>query len=1208
MEKNSTLDNTRTTEDILYFGSHLNMGRHNMLLIINHVTEVFKHLGFKTFNNDEDIWSDKQHVNEGNILLNIFDPEKEKYQDERFRVFNYLIKRHHLPFLRIFTNQVLNDTGEIQNPEKKDMLIDFEGAHVFINKIFRELNKFRDSYTHYLSISKDGKALPKKRSIDPELTKDLKTLFYYAPEFSFIRHNVLKQESKEEYETKVKAYYKDIRIKYRLFEGDESAGNLTDQGLFFFVNLFLERSHAIKFLKRFRGFKNETLPPFKATIQTFTTYALKIPDVRLDNDFPKQALLMEILSELNRCPKELYQVLGKEDKAKFDPKLEQSAIDNILENVNYGELSDEHLERAIKELVVLKRHDDRFPYFALRYLDEMNLLSQIRFQVYLGKVVLKSYFKDDLGIERRILKPIYAFGKLSDFENKEEDILSELKKTLPSDCHQDILWDQYKPHYNISQNNIPFYIFNDTDPKVLLPRLPIKGRKDDSYSKKPAGFLSIHSLPKFVMTFLVPPLDRNGEKKIIEFVKSTNGFILNYENIENLQNKIQYTPETFTRRMVKNRTLLNKEKKVCYVTKSEIEDLSKKCEISFEGLMKLSREELSKKYNNLSPREIEVFSQYKYEHMLASRKEILMTEVYNNFPDLNLEFKYLPGKIRDKLLKIKTDEKKLIKNRIKSEISHTRYLVKKADNASKTNTTLKVGEMATELARDITRMVIDENIKKKITNPYANRLQNLIAYFSLNKNEIVHLLMNELKLFDTAKGHVFLTRELIEKSTGVLDFYINYFNKKIEYFDATFKDFLASQSEYEFKKALPLKYVNLIKKTFEFDTVIWFAHKNNMPVNIPFNLFDNLINKKLKYKIRENTVKMTFNKLLELYVGKDCQPYYKFNREYYSVEKDQTESINILLLSSKDIQKNYSKRAVDNEKQIRFTQAKDRILKLMSEQLILDSGSVKSDIAINLKDIYPGSELSALNSQAEFKHKLKKQGDNGEEFFTVIAKDSESQIRQIKEWGALPEEERKIWNDLKSKEAKEEFLKGKSDKEKLTFNAQQWYQWTNADFGRFRRFLKDKRIPHLSKYFESNTIPFDLLEYQLFQYTIYRDKMFDKVFELEKRMSELFFDDLAKIKLQKNDSFPEVSFKFYIEVLKIKNFSFNEYKLSMGRNSVSHTQVAYYNEIPKITQENIDEFESRKTEKGYKEILTFNIPKQIYEIFSEEVDQVLSKF
>ncbi|HRQ30299.1 MAG TPA: type VI-B CRISPR-associated RNA-guided ribonuclease Cas13b, partial [Saprospiraceae bacterium] len=1103
MEKNSLQDTTRTKDDVLYFGSYLNMGRHNVYLIINHVTEVFKHLGFRKLNDDEDIWSEKEQVNEGNILLNIFDPKKEKYQDERFRVFNYLIKRHHLPFLRIFTNQVLNDSGEIQNPEKKDMLIDFEGAHVFINKIFRELNEFRNSYTHYLSLSNEGTPLPKKLQINVELIKDLKTLFYYAPEFSFIRHNVLKQESKEEYETKVKAYYNDIRRKYRLFEGDESAGKLTDQGLFFFVNLFLERSNAIKFLKRFRGFKNETLPPFKATIQSFTTYALKIPDVRLDNDFPKQALLMEILTELNRCPKELYQVLGKEDKAKFDPKLEQSAINNILENVNYDELSDEHLEQAIKELVVLKRHDDRFPYFALRYLDEMNLLSQIRFQVYLGKVELKSYFKDDLGIERRILKPIYAFGKLSDFDNKEEDILRELKKNLPPDC-QDIHWDQYKPHYNISQNNIPFYIFNDTDPKVLLPRLPIKGRQEDRYSKKPAGFLSIHSLPKFVITFLVPPLDRNGEKKIIEFVKSTNGFILNYENIENLQNKIQYAPETFTRRMVKNRTLLNKEKKVCYVTKSEIEDLTKKCEISFEDLMKLSREELSKKYKNLSPREIEVFSQYKYEHMLASRKEILMTEVYNNLPDLNLEFKYLPGKIRDKLLKIKTDEKKLIKNRIKSEISHTRYLVKKADNASKTNTTLKLGEMATELARDITRMVIDENIKKKITNPYANRLQNLIAYFSLNKNEIVQLLMNELKLFDTAKGHVFLTRELIEKSTGVLDFYINYFNKKIEYFDATFKVFLASPSEYEFKKALPLKYVNLIKKTFEFDTVKWFAHKNNMPVNIPFNLFDNLINNKLKYKIRENTVKMTFSKLLEIYVKYDCQPFYKFNREYNSVEKDQTESINILLLSSKDIQKNFSKRAVDNEKQIRFTQAKDRILKLMIEQLIVDSGSVISDIDFNLEDIYPGSEQSALNSPAEFRHKLKRQGNNGEEFLTVVAKDSESQIRQIKEWGELPKAERKIWNNLKSKEEKEEFLKSKNDKEKLTFNAQQWYQWTNADFGRFRRFLKDKRIPKLSKYFESKTIPFDLLEYQLFQYTIYREKMFDKVFELEKRMSELF--------------------------------------------------------------------------------------------------------
>ena len=50
------MENKRTlTNDPQYFGAYLNMARHNVFLIINHLTETFNHLGFQPIKSDENI-------------------------------------------------------------------------------------------------------------------------------------------------------------------------------------------------------------------------------------------------------------------------------------------------------------------------------------------------------------------------------------------------------------------------------------------------------------------------------------------------------------------------------------------------------------------------------------------------------------------------------------------------------------------------------------------------------------------------------------------------------------------------------------------------------------------------------------------------------------------------------------------------------------------------------------------------------------------------------------------------------------------------------------------------------------------------------------------------------------------------------------------------------------------------------------------------
>jgi hypothetical protein len=425
-----------------YFGAYLNMARHNMILLVNRLTEKFKYLGFDRLGDDEEIANGKH------ILYDIFNPAKTEYEIDRFKVYKFLVRRHYLPFIKIFHEKLGVQLDE--NP-----VVDYENLHKFLTEVFTLLSNLRNSYSHYLALDENGKQINTRKPVISELVSEkLELLFKESPEFSFERFS----------ETQTKENFKHLES-YQLFDGNK----LTEHGFYFFINLFLERKYASKFLKKIRGFKNETTPPFRATLQAFTAYCVTVPDERLGNADRKQSLLMEMLNELQRCPKALYRLLSEDDKKIFEPQIEIEGINNILLNsTNYEKISDEDIDKLLFELTTLKRHDDRFPYFALRFMDEFGLLPNIRFQIVLGKLQTKKYDKT-IGketINRRIIKQVNAFGKLSDFEDKEEEVLKELGVD-----DNEIYFDQFAPHYNMENNKIPFYLFGGSD-KIKYP-LPL---------------------------------------------------------------------------------------------------------------------------------------------------------------------------------------------------------------------------------------------------------------------------------------------------------------------------------------------------------------------------------------------------------------------------------------------------------------------------------------------------------------------------------------------------------------------------------------------------------------------------------------------------------------------------------------------------------------------------------------------------------------
>jgi hypothetical protein len=1160
------MENKRTlANDPQYFGSYLNMARHNVFLVINHLTETFNHLPFEPIKDDADI------IDGNNILATIFDTSKTQFEDERRKIYNYIVRRHFFPFFKIFTQENLETEDKISK-DATDITIDYDGLHSFIKKSFEELNKFRNAYTHFLAIDDNGNKLNRKVNFDIQLKPTLELLFKYAPRFSYIRNS--QTQSVEDYDH--------ILEKYQIFE-DFQNNEFTEQGLFFFINLFLERSYATKFLKKFKRFKNETTPPFRATIQAFTTYTLKIPDVRLGNDNPKQSLLMEVLSELNKCPKELFNHLTDKDKKTFDPKLEALEKENvILNSTNYEDINDDDLDDVIKELTALKRHDDRFPYFALRFLDEMDVLKDIRFQITIGKLVTKRYNKTIIGNEqdRRIIKTINAYGKLSDFENKEQEILDLLKKDLNDD---EVKFEQFAPHYNMNNNKIAFYVFNENEDKIKYPNVFENKKDNTTLQNNPTGFISIHDLPKLLLLQNIDPSKKLSETLIKTFLAETNINIFDKNILAEIKSKTNYDPETFTKKVFDKKKLQEKKGKIHFVTQEQENKLLLEYKLTKDQLHLCSKDDFKKKTKN--EKDIETFSQIKYRFYVKQRRE----ELQRNLPK-GILVNQLPQKLQDYLMDVsEINQDKRIHLTIRQLNEDTKKLLKSSKKEPNENEKIKLGEYATYITRDILNMIVDEQIKSKITQPYVNKIQNKIAFFSINKEEIVSVL-NELQIFDKDKGHIFMTESLINSSSGVIDFYQNYLEAKTDWISGKLLIKGKTGGYVLENKRLPYSLKKLNEKICHYNFDSWFSNKSKLPVDLPTSLFDNTLNEVLKREFKKKQISFLdgdkFAVLLRKYLEKDTQPFYNYDRKY-NINKKEVIIKQAIEHTSKKIKAKYDKFVEANEKLIRFSQTKDRILKLLCEALLKEDKTIGLNENIELKNIYPDSRISILEHPATFRHKIINKGD--ELYFTVIAEDSAKQKEQIAVWKSLSTEEQQI------------------------YQGQKGYQWTFKDFGRFKRFIKDKRIPNLSEYFEVKNIPFDLLEYQIKEYDRIRENIFELVFKLEKAIVEKDFESIKNIELTKrsnsSDKFNEVQFNIYINWLQENNYinSNNKDIINWGRKKFSHSEFPLITSIAKITHQQMNDFEYYKHKKEYRNVANISIAQKIYTLFEHEVNQILAQ-
>lgn len=262
---------------------------------------------------------------------------------------------------------------------------------------------------------------------------------------------------------------------------------LSDTGIVFFTCLFLEKKHIVKFLDN-TILKNHVIQEEEKGIirNIFSFFRMRQVKERVDCTLPNDAMAMDILNELSKCPVELYDVLPIEQKRKF-------VID-----VDGNE-------------VLMVRHSDRFPALALKYFDSFKIFERLRFQSFLGNYHFKFYDKkciDGQSRVRTLQKEVKGLGRLQEIEEKRKTEWGDLLKVTDPNTAIPLTADS-SPYVSDCRAK---YVFNANRVAIsFVDYFPtakeLSGHKEQNWHQ---AWLSTFELPAMLFLSL---MDKDGARK-----------------------------------------------------------------------------------------------------------------------------------------------------------------------------------------------------------------------------------------------------------------------------------------------------------------------------------------------------------------------------------------------------------------------------------------------------------------------------------------------------------------------------------------------------------------------------------------------------------------------------------------------------------------------------------------------------------------------
>lgn len=336
-------------------------------------------------------------------------PENAEYRQQAFR----LLCRH-FGFVKF-----MNEEDE-KRRKKGDGYIksfDYSQAINVLRRVVDVLVYYRDQSTHYAF--RDDRTTDRSFLSQEEfLAWELDTSFTIAIRIIKDRYE---KEIKDKGQEKILDFlngrtHKDkktgkISLNYRhsfsLSTKDEDGNTrLSELGKVFLLSLFLQKQYSSELLDKCGIFEKrdrygELYAPASSPQQSyvrdiFSALRVRLPHARIDSSRNIDQIGMDMLSELKRCPGELFDLLSAEDQNRFRMTSEDGGT------------------------VLQKRYSDRFPQLALSFIDYSGLFRSARFAVNVG--CYRYVFQEkkhciDGSTEPRILqKDINGFGRIQEIE------------------------------------------------------------------------------------------------------------------------------------------------------------------------------------------------------------------------------------------------------------------------------------------------------------------------------------------------------------------------------------------------------------------------------------------------------------------------------------------------------------------------------------------------------------------------------------------------------------------------------------------------------------------------------------------------------------------------------------------------------------------------------------------------------------------------
>lgn len=382
------------TEMKKYWAAYMNLARLNFFKTLMFISNSIGDLKPAKDNNGKGNTEVNMH-NMG-ILTALLGPEDE--EKARLLIFK------HFPFLRTFCIE-----KELSLSKQRTILIDMACI----------IGRYRNMYSHSIFISDDNEKVLESEKRCSEYLQSILTVStriikerYRSNKNDAQRGMIDDKSLKFISENKVKFVYDENgkRItapnkKYYLSTIDKDNTHLSYFGKLMLTCILLEKKYATDFLTQCHfldAFNDSEVAPKlserRLMLEVMTALRIRLAEKKLSNEKSEVQISLDILNELKKCPFELYELLGSEDKRLF----------TIVADTG--------------ETILLRRHEDRFPQLALSWIDSSKAFDHLRFQVNAGK--LRYLFRDnkhciDGQTRMRVLEePLNGYRRLMEFEEE----------------------------------------------------------------------------------------------------------------------------------------------------------------------------------------------------------------------------------------------------------------------------------------------------------------------------------------------------------------------------------------------------------------------------------------------------------------------------------------------------------------------------------------------------------------------------------------------------------------------------------------------------------------------------------------------------------------------------------------------------------------------------------------------------------------------